>query len=540
MFSHDLRLQLKLLIDETPFEAPPANIKGFSFEMSNYGFDANVDFWIETGEDLLYSYFTTSSLMEVVFTVESYYNPPDVLPEPIVLIGIAYCKKMQEMQLKDVEDTPVWFRHYFIQFADVASVLWKQHFPTELHVDKTMKDVITLHTTSKITAEYSWPVLETQHPILFLGLGTPENYANIPEKQASFYDFIGWYLQKNNGIFSYYSTLHKYTFSEEKQDYGVEQPLDRNEVESWEFLFPEVPRYKVVVQNSYTESAEKQEIANEKEVTGIRKDVLTRTAISDTFTAFKTLEESKFKIRGHEINLVFKDYPTVTVKPGYLLILSEGDWGTINFCTANIYRIFRLKMKGVCHQPDPQINFEKELEGYDIEMTANLELQDESYPRYWPFNPPKYPVYVEGKILSETGSDTEETYQFYQDTSSQDIYKVQVPLWENQNVIVPYLPHFFSGHFYFPAFKKARVLLAFNFQDAWIAEFLDWRVGAKLPLDTQGNHILLGLEAENQTSINHIYQDNKPIFNIHRKLKKDTEMIQLKEGCMILETKEET
>lgn len=57
-------------------------------------------------------------------------------------------------------------------------------------------------------------------------------------------------------------------------------------------------------------------------------------------------------------------------------------------------------------------------------------------------------------VLSETGDEAQGTYQAYQeDGTSLDVYKVKVPLWDEQKVIAPFEPYFMSGHVYFPAYR---------------------------------------------------------------------------------------
>jgi hypothetical protein len=58
-------------------------------------------------------------------------------------------------------------------------------------------------------------------------------------------------------------------------------------------------------------------------------------------------------------------------------------------------------------------------------------------------------------------------------------------------------------------------------------------------MDTQGNHILFGKTATSQTSVQHVYVDDKPVLHMKRTSDKDTEMIKMVEGSLILETKEE-
>jgi hypothetical protein len=83
------------------------------------------------------------------------------------------------------------------------------------------------------------------------------------------------------------------------------------------------------------------------------------------------------------------------------------------------------------------------------------------------------------------------------------------------------------------------VLVALDFHTGRIERFLDWRHGARLPLDTQGNHILFGKTDTSQTSVRHTYVDEKPVFNMIRTSEKDIEMIKLVEGNLILETRED-
>jgi hypothetical protein len=148
---------------------------------------------------------------------------------------------------------------------------------------------------------------------------------------------------------------------------------------------------------------------------------------------------------------------------------------------------------------------------------------------------------VEGKIVSEQGQEEEETYQIYQHSQTElDQYRVAIPLFDDIQVVVPFEPLFAPGHFYFPAYKDARVLVALDFHSTRIVGFLDWRPGGRLPMDTQGDHILMGKSADSNTAISHVYVDNKPQLNMKRTSKSDTEIIQLHEGTIILQTKEES
>lgn len=92
------------------------------------------------------------------------------------------------------------------------------------------------------------------------------------------------------------------------------------------------------------------------------------------------------------------------------------------------------------------------------------------------------------------------------------------------------MPTHFPGHFYFPAYKHERVLVAIDQHASEIVRFIDWAAGGRLPLDTQGNHILLGKKDKNETSISHVYVDAKPVLTILRNKAGDTQTITVEEG----------
>ncbi|NQY38438.1 MAG: hypothetical protein HRT37_26610 [Alteromonadaceae bacterium] len=68
---------------------------------------------------------------------------------------------------------------------------------------------------------------------------------------------------------------------------------------------------------------------------------------------------------------------------------------------------------------------------------------------------------------------------------------------------------------------------------------LDWGKGVFLEQDTQGNHLLFGKNNTDETSLRHSYEDKKPVFSIKRTKEKDTELVRLEEGKIILQTKED-
>jgi hypothetical protein len=60
-----------------------------------------------------------------------------------------------------------------------------------------------------------------------------------------------------------------------------------------------------------------------------------------------------------------------------------------------------------------------------------------------------------------------------------------------------------------------------------------------MPQDGQGVQLLVGKTPENGTSLKHFYTDDKPVFLMQRTSDKDTQKIQLDEGTLLIQVKEE-
>jgi len=74
---------------------------------------------------------------------------------------------------------------------------------------------------------------------------------------------------------------------------------------------------------------------------------------------------------------------------------------------------------------------------------------------------------------------------------------------------------------------------------ARIVRLLEWRAGAPLSMEVQGEHILFGKSDDSQTSVNHVYDGDKPVWSVARKNQSDTALIQLREGTLFLQVKEQ-
>lgn len=536
-FLETLKVSLSLKIKNNDHVIPGANVKQISVRLFPYGFEAKAEFWIslKQSQDTLYSDFILTDLIEARMAVEGVYNLPKPKPEPLLVQGLVTQKYIYERTYSEIEDTPIMFRRYTIYFRDAASVLWRQHFPTALWVDAKMSDVIKAQVVKGVSMNMAWDVLETVRPLICLSLGDCAN-------SASFYDFIIWFTRENNGIFRYDSNRNGYTLTNLKSDDDREIFLIPREISELNVRIPEIGRHDISVLNAYSDSPKMEEIPNTQSVFGIRRDVHRRAPISSDFDKLKTLETARlqrYQNQAHEIEIAFTEFPAKTFRPWIFASLKENEWSTHLHSYGKKYRIYETDIRADAVNPDPEGDLNLEQTQYNMEMTARLESKDNP----WVFLPehvrPSYPVRVEGKIVSEVGEQPDKTYQIYTDkTTSQDNYTVNIPLW-NKNIRIPYEPGFFAAHFYFPAYKHTRVLVDLHFDEAEIMRYLDWGPRVRIPMDSQGNHLLLGKNATAETSIRHVFEDSKPVMSVKRVFGKDTELIKMQEGTLILQTMEE-
>jgi hypothetical protein len=279
-------------------------------------------------------------------------------------------------------------------------------------------------------------------------------------------------------------------------------------------------------------------VDNANKVNGVKQEYLLTSPLESDVTDRAKLEGERQRPSEPELRVQFQRYPSMTLVLNGLYSFGE-DWSAKLYTNGKQYRLYRLAIEAVAESEDPADELDDETNNYKMEVTATLELEADPTFRRPEFIRPQWPFYVEGTVVSEVGKEEERTYEAKQDSNtSLEYYRIKLPLWDKE-VLVPYEPHQQPGHFYFPADKGARVLIALNFRSAVLERFLAWRPGAKLPKESQGNHLLLGKKPESETSIQHVYQDSKPLLRILRTSEKDTQLIEVAEGRMKLQVKQE-
>jgi len=527
--------KLDLTIAGATISIEPRQIERFAVSLRPWGYTAEISFRVECrsspDEDTVFAEFIKPDINEVSAELGRTFEEVGETTEPLKLKGIALDKQVEETEVSEVAGAPVLTRRYTVRFADRGQVCWSQHRPTALYVDSTYDALLAANLPQGMTLTHDWTASSVQRPVLSLGLG-------LDDSPAHFFDFVCW-LADREGVGLYYdpaTDAHK--IASAKPEVSGPVTLEPEEVGLIEVRLPPVRRAKVSVLNSYTDASEaKKTLDNELAAEGVQAAFLMRSAIAADLDARATLEgtRSSQPLPGARLELCRLPASLPVINKG----LAFSDEFSANLFThGKSFRVIAVDWSGHAVGDEGGVDAEAGRR-FEMALVADLEQASDPVVKLPPFARPLWPFAVEGKVVSEVGEDDEETYQIYQDAdTSLDLYKVEVPLFENKKVIVLYEPIMFSGQFYFPAYKGERVLLSLSFDRAEFTGYLDWRPGARLPLDGQGNHLLLGKKAASQTSINHVYTDAKPVLTIQRTETKDQQTIIIKDGTIFMSTLE--
>ena len=534
-FTDDLAITLSLTIAGQVYEIPASDVRSLDLDLHPYGFNGKISFLVtvEGTTDKLFTPITTKhDLIELSLQVVSYVKHSQTTSIPLILSGLVTTSSFTEQTLTNVlpSQTLMLYRHYHLSFADPAQVLWKQHYPCDLLTDSTLQALITAHASTKIDLTYDWDILQIQHPVLALSLGAEGN-------QASFYDFLLWLVDSQNGSFTYDLGANQYSLTASKSQSGTAKSLDAFEIAQFGIDFPEVLRYQANVLNAYSESPTITAISNEQMATPIRRDYIARYPISADMQARVDLETARFKQGKHEVWVEYQKFQLEVTPPNQIVnFLGSSAWNTSLFNQDKTYRVKKSNLRARWTKQGDVSGYSC----YGIEHSIRLENSMELKVDLPSYKLPVYPFFVEGKIVSEQGEEADASYQFYTDEDTCiNYYQISIPLWGNKKVRTAYQPNFDGGQFYFPPYKNARVLVGLGFKSAVISEFLDWGSGTALPMDSQGNQLVMGKSTTSHNIIKHTYVDSKPKLEIQRTEEKDTELLQFSVGYIILQTQTE-
>jgi hypothetical protein len=533
MFTARVRIAVTLRNAKRQHDVVGVRVKTCTLELLPHGFAGRVTFWNDLGnsDDELFPWFLDPELMEVELTIElADAEPKDVEASRIVLHGLVSDRALGEGTVVGVGGEPVATREYTVAFVDAAALLWRQHQPLELRADANVKQVIEAHLAGHIKLDCSLGDADQTLPMVCVPTGVGD---------ASFYDFVMWYADRAAGCWQYDYWAKGYRLAAKRATHAATQKLQRKEVASLRVSLPAHLRHSARVLNAHSAAAQTASVELPHAVAGIARDRLMRSPTHADIDACKQVEQDRWRQPHPELEVELKCYPTVPLMPGAQAALREEQFSGKIHPAGKSFRVAALSLAAEAADSQAYNRGDGVARAYQMTLRVTCESDADERGRLPRHQSPTWPVFVEGTIVSDIGDAIDRTFMTSDDKqTSLSHYVVYVPLW-NQNIKVPFGPQFLPGHFFAPAFKSSRVLLALYFEHAEITQFLDWGPDVRLPNESQGNHLLFGKNAKSQTSLKHAYINDKPVLSLTRMNAADEGRLQLEEGTLVLEIKED-
>lgn len=531
-FRETLSIALTLSDGTESASADGGNVKALRLSLDAFGFEGMLRLWVLAEADAFFPLVCGSALLELELSVAKALYTTDPAPEPLALHALVTERKLREIASADVTGNPILYREYSFELCDAARALWSQHRPCAVYAKTSLAKVLAEHTPPEIAIESSWPALQRTRPMLCLALGAD---------RASFYDFVFWIAETEQGHLWYDYAKQALSFAAGKPNLGACQELAFGAISgtaSFQVCFATPPRASVKVLNSRDGATPELLVEQVNATPGVRHDFLIHTPLNAEAEAHRTTLESRFATGAFDVEVECGAYPEMYLAPGCLVSLAN-EFGSALFVSQKPLRVTRLRLDAEAINQTPENDIESSTTQYSVECSLSLEAADDARWRGFPYQTPRYPLRVEGKVLSAIGNTGERAYTVYSEPDATSTYKLQLALW-NATISVPMTPDFLPGHFYFPVYKDSRVFVALELESARIERFLDWGKDVTLPSASQGNHLLLGRSDSSETSIKHWYVDNSPELVIARINAGDLGTVTVKEGTLTLELTEES
>ncbi len=532
MFSDRLRPTLSLTIGTATTTFPAGAIRRFEVDCRVYGFSAAVEFDVssEQEDDPIVTAFVGRDLAQATLTLipctlDGTGDDPVAFP----LTGYVLEKRMRETASPGVFGAPIVSRRYSIRFADPASAFWRQHRPLDLVTDASMKDVIEAHLAPGVSLTYDFQAIQDQSPMLCVALPG--------DGDASFYDWVVWYLDRNSAVLEFDYVKGGYRIGGDKTVQSDKTSLEPEDVLETEILGPDPYRHAVRICNPFAVAATTTAVANADAATGVSHDALFRTAIAADVDTRVRVETARLRAPLFGLRVRYQKAPPSIPSPGGKVVFSDA-WSDKVYGVKSSYRVCNLRMRARAIEGDGAAEIADASGPFEIDLDMDLEIETDPTPRLPAYVAPTYPLVVEGTVVSFGGGTDDRTWYMAANKDESILqYKVTIPLW-NKTVLAPFEPGLLPGHMFFPAYKAQRVLVALSFDAALIRGFLDWAADARVPNDSQGNRIALGYQNTNGTIIDHAYTDSKPAFKIERLAGADHQLIEVIDGTFRITVEE--
>lgn len=510
-FESNLFLSLKVEADGNEAELKSGNIEKFRLTLDSYGYACYLQL-TTFDNDEVYDILTGPKVIKATLA----FKPTDSMEgtEPFIEFKGIVTKKAFTRLPPNQNHLEQAHRMYEIHFSDHAKATWEQHYPTNIYVDESMKDVIEKHVNPEVTMNYKWDPIEVKHPVTSFCL--QHKYWLMPEEQTNFYSFLIWYLHQENGLLEYDFKEHSYTITgKKKEPSGPPLELKERFISSPLCVFAQTPRYNEKTLKHSAGALDVEDKENEDSFQSVRREIFDpnhyRVYPEQAHEKIhSTVASDKNEV---EINLLqfTSDIQLDKLTPGSFVCFKgdkDANWSQDPCFKDKNFRIRHLDFVankiGVTDERD--VNYQ----GFNLFVKLKLEEEEAAYVEWPRFVPPTYPFYIQGKVFCDIGEKEQSTYKILEsEKAPQGQYLIHVPLAGEKKVVTPFVPSY-SGQYYYPFIKDTNVMLSMQFHTAKIDRPIDWDALVRLPEGVQGNQIVLASNGKDKyTLMRHEYVDGK-------------------------------
>lgn len=544
-FEQQLSLELTLESGGSTVKILSGNIERMSLELHTYGFSSNVLLRSFENEKLD-ALFTSDNASQIIKATLVFLPSQPQQNSPLLELRGIVTQKLAAKRLDRIGEAQGMVRVYELVFTDHAKATWSEHFPIAVYVEETMKHVLDDQKNPEITVDYQFSSLEKELPIIAFSL--PYKKTLPSEQQSSFYSFLNWYLLKENGIWNYDYTKNTYSILSEKPSSDDPYAIFEDWVSPPTYIFPEVPRANKKITGH---SCKQQNVTDTTIKTAFEGVCREELALLTPLSALDLLEQ---EIQSPpvpeqpevelEVNLFSEDFHIDKLIPGNFLSF-RGSSKLDTWTADPVYKnqVFRSRILRLeAHKLSPSQKIAQPVATFTLSVNVLLESKTEPFIERPPFHPPSFPFSIHGTVFGNLGDAQQSTYQILQE-GSQSYYQVTVPLaGEEKKLIVPFIPDFMTGQYYFPFCKGEKVILDMYFHTARIQRIVDWQPIARLPQGVQGNQILLSFKDKDAYAIlRHEFENlsNSVITLKQASSSTQSQTVMLKEKDMTLQVQDD-
>ncbi|MBL9041181.1 MAG: hypothetical protein JNM83_06245 [Myxococcales bacterium] len=442
-----------------------------------------------------------------------------LVPIEMLLTGVITSHTVSEHTSYEASDIIVSFREYCIEFGDPAQALWKEHFPIALYTNSSVSDVIKKNANLLINIKVKSSQLSQTQDQIFLSL----NKQNRQAERASFYDWLIWRLDQTDHTLSYdYSQNIYQVFERPKRP----KPFQVFAADIAKIITtrPLGRFYQETLMNDSARIATTQPILNLLALSPLRQDRWFHTPTPLEFATEYAKRFASFKQPSPSFVLYFKRFPSRPFPPGVGIDfhLDPIDFPNHKFVipkdAKKTNRVTRMQLQIETTESDVLPRFKGRSTGmFRCSLGVHLQSGRDAEPRLPTYTQPSYPMEVEGIVYTMIGMPGTQVWENQTDLlTGQQYYVIQLPVFGCQQVKTPFVPNQQPGQFFFPAYRKERVLVQLYYDRSELARYLDWRPMNTLPSQIQGNQLMLGQDFTNGAKHTLIYGGDVPEYIIQR------------------------